>query len=143
MLRDAASRRMYAYSLLMIPRQHFRILCVDDHEAVLQLMDSSLKESGYDVETATNGFAALVKVNRGPDHLQLIITDIRMPGMDGFQLIEQSRNAGYSGPIIVYAASIGSDARQRLRELRVARIIEKPARSGEILAAIRESQHSF
>ena len=128
---------------VMIPRQHFRILCVDDNDTVLELLAASLGNSGYDVETAQNGFVALLKVNKGPHRFQLIITDLRMPGMDGFQLIEQSRTAGYSGPVIVYAASIGSDARQRLRELRVSRIIEKPARAGDLIAAIRETQSGF
>jgi CheY-like chemotaxis protein len=127
----------------MIPRQHFRILCVDDNVTVLEHIQSSLQNSGYDVETAQNGFAALVKVNKGTERFQLIITDLRMPGMDGFQLIEQSRGAGYTGPFVVYAASIAPDARQRLRELRVARVIDKPARIGEIIAAIRETQLGF
>jgi CheY-like chemotaxis protein len=128
---------------VMIPRQHFRILCVDDNDTVLELLADILGNSGYEVETAQNGFVALLKVNKGPDRLQLIITDLRMPGMDGFQLIEQSRTAGYSGPVIVYAASIGADARQRLRELRVSQIIEKPARAGDLIAAIRETQGGF
>jgi CheY-like chemotaxis protein len=127
----------------MIPRQHFRILCVDDSVPVLEHVASSLRDFGYDVDTAQNGFAALLKVNKGAERLQLIITDLRMPGIDGFQLIEQSRNAGYDGPIIVYAAAIGPDARHRLRELRVTRIIDKPARIGEIIAAIRETQQGF
>lgn len=127
----------------MIPRQHFHVLCVDDEDDVLEMLKIAFDTSGYNVETASNGFLALQKVNKNPQRFQLIITDIRMPGMDGFGLIEASRNAGYSGPFVVYAGMISPDDRQRLRELHVSRVIVKPSRSAELIAAIREAQAGF
>jgi CheY-like chemotaxis protein len=129
--------------VLVIPRQHFRVLCVDDHEEILHTVKAALEAFGYDVDTSHNGFAALVKLSTTPHRFQLLLTDLRMPGLDGFGLIEQCRGAGFTGPVIVYAGSIAPDDRQRLRELRVKAVLEKPARSADLIAAVREAQVGF
>ena len=123
----------------MIPRLHLRILCVDDEDAVLATLKAAFTAAGFEVETACNGFNALTKITKKPHAFQALMTDLRMPGIDGFGLIEKSRLAGYAGPILVYAASITPDARQRLVELQVKHIIEKPVRSSELIAAVRNS----
>jgi CheY-like chemotaxis protein len=124
----------------MIPRQRFSILCVDDNTALLDVLEDRLGGAGYEVHTASNGFAALNHLSRDPGRFDLVITDLRMPGLDGVGLIEQARAAGYSNGFIVYAAIVGSDHRSRFNELRVRHVIEKPGRPGELLEAIRECQ---
>jgi len=116
-----------------------RLLCVDDNDLLLTTLKSAFSSAGFDVDTAYNGFNALGKLTKSPHGFQALVTDLRMPGIDGFGLIEKSRSAGYTGPIIVYAASITADARKQLEELRVQRIIEKPARSSELIAAVKEA----
>jgi DNA-binding response OmpR family regulator len=116
-----------------------RILCVDDNDAILATLKLAFNAAGFEVETAYNGFNALTKLTKNPQGFQALMTDLRMPGIDGFGLIEKSRLAGFAGSIIVYAASITLDARQRLQELQVQRIVEKPARSSELIALVRES----
>lgn len=93
---------------------------------------------GYPCETAQDGSAALAKINQTPDRFRLIITDLRMPGVDGFSLIERSRAAGYSGAFMIYAGSIAWDDHQRLRELKVDSVIAKPARPRELHTALLE-----
>ena len=115
------------------------VLCVDDDLLLLDTLKSAFSAAGFAVETAYNGFNALQKLAKNPQGFKALVTDLRMPGVDGFGLIEKSRSAGYAGPIIVYAASITGDARQQLEELRVQRIIEKPARSSDLIAAVREA----
>ena len=126
-----------------IPRQHFRLLCVDDDEGILKVLRMAFDASGYEAETAVNGFLALQKVRKNPQHFQLMVTDIRMPGMNGFDFIEQARAAGYDGPFVVYAGMISDGDRQRLRELHVQSVILKPARPAELIAAIREVRAGF
>ena len=116
-----------------------RLLCVDDNDAVLATLKLAFTSAGFEVETAYNGFNALAKLTKNPQSFQVIMTDLRMPGIDGFGLIEKSRMAGYAGSIVVYAASITLDARKRLEELQVQSIIEKPVRSSELIAAVRDS----
>ncbi len=66
-----------------------KILVVDDEPEMLALLNEWLEEDGHDVATASNGWDAMeIFVNRKP---ALTITDLRMPGMDGFQLIRRIR----------------------------------------------------
>lgn len=116
-----------------------RILCVDDNDVILATLKSAFKAAGVEVETAYNGYNALVKLSKDPKGFHAILTDLRMPGIDGFGLIEKSRSLGYAAPIIVYAASISEEDRQRLQEMQITQMIEKPARSSALLAAIREA----
>jgi len=129
--------------LKIIRRDHIRLLCVDDDQVVVDWLVTTLSAVGYEVEVAPNGFIALMKVSKSPQRFGLIVTDLRMPGLDGFEFIEQSRAAGYDGKFLVYAASITPDARLRLRELRVERIIEKPVRGGGLIDAVREIESGF
>ncbi|MFZ1221476.1 MAG: response regulator [Chthoniobacterales bacterium] len=119
--------------------QQMRILCVDDNDVILSTLKSAFKAAGVEVETAYNGFNALAKISKNPKAFHAITTDLRMPGIDGFSLIEKSRSIGYSAPIIVYAAAISPEDRERLQSLQITQMIEKPARSSALLAAIRES----
>jgi CheY-like chemotaxis protein len=127
----------------MIPRQRYSILCVDDNPAILEMLQRILESGGYTSQTAINGFAALAKVNKDPHAIELIITDLRMPGLDGVRLIEQARAAGYGGTFIVLAGSIAADDRLRLGELGVRMILEKPSRAADILGAVRQAQAGF
>lgn len=65
-----------------------RILVVDDEEIVLSLARDALEDEGYIVETAANAEAALTRL--GQESFDLLVTDIRMPGMDGITLVEKA-----------------------------------------------------
>jgi DNA-binding response OmpR family regulator len=98
--------------------------------------------AGFEVEMAKNGFCRAAKLNQNAHAFQAIVTDLRMPGMDGFAFIEKSRAAGYTGAIVVYAGMMSADDRQHLRELGVDRVIAKSRSPGEIVSAIRQAPAS-
>jgi CheY-like chemotaxis protein len=123
----------------MIPSQRARILCVDDNAIILENIGTFLTQNGYRVDTARNGQSALMKVSSSPYAFQLIITDLRMPGLDGFELITEVRAAGYIGPIIVYSGQMMPGDRQRLGALRVNHVLEKPTRNVEILGIVQQA----
>ncbi len=127
----------------IIATKQFSILCVDDDEIVLEWLKTGLEPFGYAVEVAQNGFTALGRIRKRPHHFAILMVDLRMPGMDGFSVIEESRAAGFEGKVIVYAGAITPDARDRLRELRVSCVIEKPARRADLVTAIKEAQSGF
>lgn len=80
----------------------FRILVVEDDHHTRKLMDAVLQDDGYDTVLAENGEQALHILDE--QHIDLMITDIMMPGIDGYNLTEQLREAGYTLPILMVTA---------------------------------------
>ena len=66
-----------------------RILAVDDEPSIRRLIEVNLAREGYQMETAENGAQALAKIRASkPD---LLVTDVMMPEMDGFELVKNIR----------------------------------------------------
>ena len=79
-----------------------RLLVVDDDIQMLSALEAALRRKGHTIETASNGFDAISKLEKAP--FQAIITDLRMPGMDGLELLQQVRRTRPSLPVIVLSA---------------------------------------
>jgi two-component system OmpR family response regulator len=122
----------------MIHPQPLRVLCADDNLRVLEMLAKRLKSAGHLVEVATDGRAAVTRVENDPNYFHVIVTDTRMPRLDGFGLVEEARSAGYQGKIIVFANALTEEDRQRYQELRVDRVIDKPDKNDELVGAISE-----
>ena len=81
--------------------KQFRILVVDDEERILNFLRSKLKASGYEVLTATNGVEALEQAQaQEPD---MIVLDLIMPKMDGFETLKELRSFS-AVPVIILSA---------------------------------------
>jgi CheY-like chemotaxis protein len=120
------------------PPQPLRVLCADDNALVLDMLSKTLESAGHHVEVVTDGRAAVMRVAQDPEYFQLIVTDTRMPQLDGFGLVREARSAGFGGRIIVFANSLSAEERQRYADLQVDRVIEKPGKTGELVGAIGE-----
>src|SRR5471032_603136 len=73
----------------MINPQHpLRVRCADNNVFVLDMLAKTLQSAGHLVEVATDGRAAVTRVERDPSYFQLIVTDTRMPRLDGFGVVE-------------------------------------------------------
>ena len=84
-----------------------KILLIDDDESTLESISSYLEESGYEVFTAKNGITGLEAVkNRFPD---LIISDIRMSGLNGIELAYILKGLRYTIPIILISSFDNKD----------------------------------
>jgi CheY-like chemotaxis protein len=127
----------------MIQPHSLRVLCADDNVLVLDMLAKVLESAGHHVEVATDGRAAVTRVAQDPGYFQLIVTDTRMPRLDGFGVVQEARSAGYRGKIIVFANSLSPEDRQRYRELRVDRVIDKPGKAGELMDAVSELNASL
>jgi DNA-binding response OmpR family regulator len=78
-----------------------RVLVVDDEPAILKILGIKLRISGYDVVTASSGEEALALIrSTRPD---IILLDVIMPGIDGFEVLQQVR-AVSELPVIVFSA---------------------------------------
>lgn len=80
----------------------FNILVVEDDKNLRKLILTCLKKNNYNTFEATTGQEALVMLDR--NYIDLIITDIMMPKMDGFELIKDLRDSNYKVPILVITA---------------------------------------
>lgn len=76
-----------------------KILIAEDNLGLRQLMVIHLKRAGHDVYEAADGMDALEIMDH--NHIDLIIADIMMPVMDGYQLIRELRDAGIDTPILI------------------------------------------
>ena len=127
----------------MIQPHQLRVLCADDNALVLDMLARTLESAGHQVEVATDGRAAITRVAKDPSYFQLIVTDTRMPRLDGFGVVREARSAGYRGKIIIFANSLSPEDRQRYSELRVDRVIDKPGKPGELVGAVSELRASL
>jgi DNA-binding NtrC family response regulator len=76
-----------------------RVLVVDDDSDARELISMVLVQAGYDVQDAADGFSALAKVSKyRPD---LVLTDLRMPGMHGIDLLQRIRRVHGDVPVII------------------------------------------
>jgi two-component system chemotaxis sensor kinase CheA len=91
-----------------------KVLVVDDQFTVRELQRSILEAAGYRVETARDGRDALTRVTGDPD-IELVVTDIEMPEMDGLDLLRSIRSNGDrdSLPVVVVTSRGGEDHRQQ------------------------------
>lgn len=85
-----------------LPRQfHYRILLADDDEKLLVALTARLADEGYDVRTARDGFEALAAMREAtPD---LLVSDLRMPNMSGFELLSIVRKRFPAMAVIAYS----------------------------------------
>ncbi len=121
-------------------RQPLRILCADDNVHVVAMLAETLRMHGYCVETAFDGQHALTAITEKPDHFDVLITDFRMPRLDGYGLVKELRPAGYRGKVIIFASPLSDENKQRLRDLSVDAIVEKPGRQKELIGLIKKIQ---
>jgi two-component system OmpR family response regulator len=78
------------------------ILIVDDEAGVRELLGDALRIAGFETSTASDGMSALTSIrNKKPD---LLIIDINMPLMDGFELVERLRSTGDNTPALMLSA---------------------------------------
>ena len=78
------------------------ILIVEDEYAVARGIEYALKQEGYEVTVARNGEEGLEAATRNaPD---LVILDVRLPGMDGFEMLRRVRGAGNKSPVLMLTA---------------------------------------
>ena len=80
----------------------FQILVAEDNKPTAKLMTLVLKRAGYHVHLAADGLDALAVMDK--QHIDLIVLDVMMPNMDGYEFTEQLRAAGNNTPILMVTA---------------------------------------
>ena len=116
-----------------------RILVVDDERSLAFFLGENMRAMGseYQVQTAHCGEDALGKITS--EHFDLIVTDLRMPGMSGLELIRRLRQISPSIRAILITAYGDEKVEAEARCLGVFRYIRKPFRVEELLQTAREA----
>ncbi|GBQ80043.1 chemotaxis protein CheY [Gluconacetobacter johannae DSM 13595] len=123
----------------MVGKQAIRVLTVDDSRTMQGMLRKALEGGGYDVIQGEDGVAGLEVLQAANPPPNAIITDINMPRMDGFGLIEAVRKMVQFRhiPIIVLTTESGPEKKARAREAGATGWIVKPFSTDSLVAAIR------
>lgn len=111
----------------------FHVLVVDDEQRILNFLSSKLRASGYEVFTANNGAEALEQVQaQEPD---LVMLDVMMPKMDGFETLKELRSFS-SVPVIILSAKGTNADKVKGLDLGADDYLAKPFSPDELVARI-------
>ncbi len=114
------------------------ILVVDDSPTVVKFVSFSLKSGGYTVITACDGMDALEKMSNSTEDVDLIITDLNMPNLDGYGLIEAVRqNHQHKGtPIIILTSEEADEDKEKGIDVGASSYLVKPFKSSLLLSEV-------
>lgn len=115
-----------------------KILIVDDEPDMLKLLNMIIREkTSYQVTTTNNPFEALDLVKKNA--FDLVIADLKMPGLDGLQLLEQIKKTDEDTPVIIITAFGTMEAANEAIEKGGFDFITKPFRKEQILFTIEKA----
>lgn len=110
-----------------------RVLVVDDESSIRELLAKTLALAEYDVDTSPDGRSAIERLRLG--HYDLLIADLKMPGMDGLTLIREARRMKEDLPVIIITGFSTESSAIDAVNLGVAGYLTKPFRVPQVLAA--------
>jgi DNA-binding response OmpR family regulator len=113
-----------------------KILIIEDDPAISRLVDYSLRHEGYEVITAANGLEGIRKAhNEAPD---LIILDVMLPGMDGFEICHRLRSEPDTAQLLILMFSAKAQEIDKNTGLKVGAddYLPKPAAPAEIVSRV-------
>ncbi|WP_454016861.1 sigma-54-dependent transcriptional regulator [Azospirillum sp. Marseille-Q6669] len=113
------------------------VLLIDDDDEVLDASRQTLELEGFAVEATTRPENALDRL--GPSWLGVVVTDVRMPGLDGFALLDRVRTADPEVPVVLVTGH--GDIAMAMRAVRGGAydFIEKPAEPGHLVEVVRRA----
>lgn len=110
------------------------IMVVDDEEEIRKLVSRTLTLEGFDVATASDGISALALMKeRKPD---LVVLDIIMPGLDGFQVLEHMRKTS-DVPVLILTGKCETNSLQQTLAAGADDYVKKPFSTRVLVARIR------
>ena len=120
--------------MMVETKRKTRILVVDDEPQILDMLKCTLEDEGYDVDVAADGKSALVLL---PEHKpDLVLLDIRMPDLDGYEVLEFIREKS-EVPVIMLTGAVDPISVYQSINLGADDYVRKPFYTRELLARIK------
>ena len=116
-----------------------KVLIVEDHEDNLRLLAKCLEFRGIVVEQALNGSQALQRLEC--ESFDVVVSDVRMPGLNGFELARHILDNLGSTPVVLMTADPTARMTENIKKAGVSSLLIKPFRVRELVEAIRRSLH--
>ncbi len=118
-----------------MPNPKATILVVDDEPVTRQSLTDILRLEGYSVASAANGQAAILHVRA--HHVDLVIIDLRMPGMTGLEAVQVINQISPDTEVILLTAYGSTESAVEALRLRIHDYLLKPASPAQVLASVR------
>lgn len=117
-----------------LPLKNIHVLIAEDHPFNVHVAQKMLTKWGATVDVAANGQLALDMVR--PDYHHIVLMDMHMPVLDGYQATKRMRQSGIILPIIAVTASLEAETQNQINELGMDAIVTKPFKPDELLTVM-------
>jgi CheY-like chemotaxis protein len=134
------SRLIQAASFPPYPGSAGRLLVVDDDIAVREFVCTATRQLGYAVTEAASGTEALAFMEQHAGRIDLVLTDVNMPGMDGIALAQALQKLPVPPRIAAMSGCFVPQTRAALRATGVAALLDKPFSMGELERTLQDAQ---
>ncbi len=115
-----------------------RILIVEDHPAVRQVVLAGLERAGFACTVVTDVQTAIQMLSLATEPFDLLLTDHELPGASGVELVAQLRAGSWKCRVIVFSGSLPLRVMEQYEALKVDRIIEKPCSISALVVQVWE-----
>ena len=121
--------------------QAYNILVVDDEKNILKVVSATLKKEGYGVDTAQSSEEAIEKFGRDAHHL--VITDLKLPGRSGIELMGYVKSRDPDVPVIVVTAFGTIENAVEAMKKGAFNYLTKPVNADELLSVVKEALEKY
>lgn len=111
------------------------VLIVEDNEAMARVYRRCFEAAGINAEFATSGGDALTIIEQ--EQPRMMIVDLGLPDMNGVELVDRAREAGYTGPIIAISGAANLMDVQKLKPAAFIEILSKPIRAVDLVRSVQ------
>ncbi len=118
----------------------YKLLLVDDEPAVLRalkLLLNSIADFDLDIRDTTDSIAAKAIIDSG-EHIDILMTDLRMTPIDGFELIRALKSSGSSAKTIMVSAYINDELIEEMNSLGCDTFVRKPFKRDELVECLKQ-----
>jgi DNA-binding NtrC family response regulator len=115
-----------------------RILLIEDDTDLIELFTDALIASGFNVDKFTNPLEALSVFEHNPDNYDLILSDVRMPEINGIELIKKMKDINESINCVLMSAFDVGGYQEEMKELELKTFMRKPMHIKQLVNAVGE-----